>query len=197
MDKPPSPAMTLKAGLVLLLWFAAACVLGFSGKVAFLRPPLPQVVLSGLVAALLLANGLLPGLREWLRAIPLSWLVAVHLTRFAGFYFLWLHEHKELPYAFAVPGGVGDVIVASLAASLMTLRPASRWAYAAWNTLGLIDILFVVITAARLALANPESMAALLRLPLCLLPTFIVPLIIFSHIVIFERLGGEHAGGAY
>jgi hypothetical protein len=54
--------------------------------------------------------------------------------------------------------------------------------------LGLADILFVVATAARLALADPASMAALLRLPLSLLPTFLVPLIIASHVVLGVRL---------
>jgi len=54
--------------------------------------------------------------------------------------------------------------------------------------LGLADILFVVVTAARLGVADPESMAALLQLPLSLLPTFLVPLIIASHVILGVRL---------
>jgi hypothetical protein len=57
-----------------------------------------------------------------------------------------------------------------------------------WNVIGLIDILMVVATAARLNLQNPGSMSALTELPLSLLPTFLVPLIIFSHVVIFTRV---------
>ena len=57
-----------------------------------------------------------------------------------------------------------------------------------WNFIGLIDILMVVITAARLGLADPVSMRALTVLPLSLLPTFLVPLIIATHVVIFARL---------
>jgi hypothetical protein len=53
---------------------------------------------------------------------------------------------------------------------------------------GLIDILFVVVTAARLVLADPASMSPLLRLPLSLLPTFLVPLLIASHVVFGIRL---------
>lgn len=54
---------------------------------------------------------------------------------------------------------------------------------------GLIDILFVVATATRLALADPDSLRPLLHLPLSLLVTFLVPLIIASHVVVFWRLG--------
>ena len=42
--------------------------------------------------------------------------------------------------------------------------------------------------AARLAAADPSSMRALLRLPLSLLPTFLVPLLIATHVWIFVRL---------
>ena len=51
-----------------------------------------------------------------------------------------------------------------------------------------MDILFVVVTAARLGLADPASMMELTHLPLSLLPTFLVPLIIASHVVVFVRV---------
>jgi hypothetical protein len=44
------------------------------------------------------------------------------------------------------------------------------------------------MTAARLAAADPSSMRALLRLPLSLLPTFLVPLLMATHVWIFVRL---------
>jgi hypothetical protein len=65
--------------------------------------------------------------------------------------------------------------------------PAPRIIFA-WNVVGLIDILLVVATAAGLNLRNPGSMSALTELPLSLLPTFLVPLIIFLHVVIFSRV---------
>jgi hypothetical protein len=154
------------------------------------------VILFGLVALLLIAYGSSSEFRGWLSSVPLAWLVSVHVVRFVGFYFLWLHEHGQLPFAFAVLGGWGDIVVATLALVLLVLRPRSRAIYHIWNTLGLADILFVVITATRLALADPASMATLLRLPLSLLPTFIVPLIIFTHAVIFLRLKGERLNRA-
>jgi hypothetical protein len=177
--------------IVLLIWCVSAALLGALGVLASVRPPVPQVILFGLVALLLIAYGLSSEFRRWLSLIPLEWLVSIHLVRFVGFYFLWLYEQQQLPYAFAVLGGWGDIVVATLALVLLLLRPGSRMIYHVWNTLGFVDILFVVSTATRLALADPMSMAALLRFPLSLLPTFIVPLIIFTHVVIFRRLKGD------
>jgi hypothetical protein len=57
-----------------------------------------------------------------------------------------------------------------------------------WNTIGLIDIIFVVFSALRFGLKNWQSMHALRELPLSLLPMFLVPLIIASHVLIFVRL---------
>lgn len=102
-----------------------------------------------------------------------------------------LYRQGELPYAFAVPGGWGDITIAVLASFLILSGAASgrrRLVFVLWNVVGLIDILFVVATAIRLALTDPLSMAALLRFPLSLLPTFVVPLVIAIHIVLFVRL---------
>jgi hypothetical protein len=182
-----SQRFSVRVVIVLLIWCMSAVLLGVLGVLGSLRPPFPQVILFGLVALLLIANGFSTEFRRWISSIPLEWLISVHLVRFVGFYFLWLYEQRQLP----VPGGWGDIVVATLALALLVLRPGSRMIYQVWNALGFADILFVVGTATRLALANSASMAALLRFPLSLLPTFIVPLIIFTHVVIFLRLKGH------
>jgi hypothetical protein len=182
-----------------LAWLLVAIGLGASGLLLALRPPAPQLVLGLLTAGVLVAAFKVPALREWAFSVDVRTLVALHLTRFVGAYFIVLFRRGELPFAFAVPGAWGDMLVAASALLLLLSGPPdSAWrrrAYAAWNLLGLLDILFVVATAARLGLANPASMQALLRLPLSLLPTFLVPLIIASHSLIAVRLrrAGEEA----
>jgi hypothetical protein len=182
-------------------WLVAAIVAGGAGLMRAVPPRAVPAVLFGLAAVVLATGWRHAGFRAWLAAVDERWLVALHLTRFVGFYFLYLHARGELPYAFAVPGGWGDIAVASLAAALLLWGAPRdrrrRQAYVVWNVLGLVDILFVVATAARLVLADPQSMAALTRLPLSLLPTFLVPLIIASHVVLGVRLvrGDRAAAG--
>jgi hypothetical protein len=183
--------------LGLLIWLALAFVVGATGLLAAIGPPFPQLVLGALTVAVLAACRWVPALRAWVLSVDLRALVLFHVTRFVGFYFLALYGRGELPWAFAVPGGWGDIAVA--AGSLIVVAAAARsgrvgwWAYLVWNAAGLVDILLVVATAARLALTMPGSMRALTVLPLNLLLTFVVPIIIATHVVIFARCG--RAGG--
>jgi hypothetical protein len=179
--------------LIGLIWLALAVGVGLSGLLRYVRPPGPQIMIFGLTTVLIVAYWLGRSFRDWLKALDLRAIVALHLTRFVGFYFLWLYGRGELPYRFAVPGGCGDIIVATGAVVIL----ASGSGFGArppvlliWNGYGLIDILFVVATAATEGRANPASMAALLRMPLSLLATFLVPLIISSHVLVFARLRG-------
>ena len=175
-----------------VVWFLVALFIGASDMVASLKPPFPQVVLFGLVVVLLLLFRRSSTFHSWITNVDIRALVLVHLTRFVGIYFLILYGRGELPYAFAVPCGWGDIAVAvtALLVSIFSpIRGGVGWkTLLPWNLFGLIDILFVVSTAARLAMSNPESMSAITRLPLSLLPTFVVPIITFTHIVIFIRL---------
>lgn len=192
MSSPSASARPTAVLTGLGLWLVVAITLGASGRLEALQPPLPQLTLIALTAGALLATARIPAVRAWALSVDVRVLVAFHLTRFVGSYFLVLYRRGELPYAFAVPGGWGDILVASLALLLLLSGPPKAVgrlrAYVAWNVLGLLDILFVVATAARLGLTAPVSMQTLLRLPLSLLPTFLVPLIITSHVLLAVRL---------
>jgi hypothetical protein len=176
---------------VLLLWLIAATAAGVNGRVAALHPPLPQLLIAVLTGLLVWAGAANKGFNEWLAQVSLRAVVAFHLTRFVGFAFLALSSRGELPEEFAVPAGGGDITVATLALCIVVFvpRPGTRpGLLLVWNALGFADILNVVFTAARLAIANPDSMNALMRFPLSLVPTFVVPLIIASHMLVFWRL---------
>ncbi len=181
------------------LWLAIATVLSTLGAWERIRIPMP-VVVPALVGILLGVIALNARVRVWVYALDPRWLVALHLVRFVGFLFLVMYQRGELPWAFAVPGGWGDIVVGCTAAVLLVavlpVRSRTSWRLLLiWNLAGLTDILFVVSTALRLFLSDPPSMSALLRLPLSLLPAFFVPLIIVSHLILFVWLKHHRGDG--
>ncbi len=186
------PSVSHRVALVALaLWLGAATLFTALGGLHVAPAPFPQTLLAGLTGALGVGYALSPTFRDWTGRVPPRVVLAFHLTRFVGVHFLALYDAGRLPFAFAVLGGIGDIVVASLALLLLAVfrsEPrAGSPAIQVWNLLGLLDILFVVRTARRLALEEPGSMDALLELPLGLLPTFLVPCILFSHGVLLAR----------
>ena len=174
--------------LILGAWICLAAAVGIAGWVERANAAAIAGIIWILTALILFACWKVPTLQRWVMTVELRWLVLLHLTRFVGFYFFLLCSRGELPFAFAAPAGWGDIIVAALAVLLLALSNARNWTMLIiWNTIGLTDILFVVMTALRLGLEDWRSMHALREFPLSLLPTFLVPLIIVSHVLIFFR----------
>jgi hypothetical protein len=172
------------------LWFGAAVAAGHFLVLQRLPAFGMPLIIAGLTTLLLLAYFRLPPIRTWVDALDLRTLILVHLTRFVGVYFLILFQRGELPRAFALPAGIGDLIVATMAlpVAFAPLEAAPRRrAIAIWNIAGLVDILLVVATAARLNAADPAQLRIMAHLPLSLLPTFLVPLIIVTHVIIYVR----------
>lgn len=187
-DEPVEGSGTKSVGLILGAWICLAAGVGIAGWVESANAVAVAGIVWTLTALALLACWKVSTLQKWVMTVELRWLVLLHLTRFVGFYFFILCSRGELPFAFAAPAGWGDIGVASLAVLLLALSNARNWSLLIiWNTIGLTDILFVVMTALRLGLDDWRSMHALREFPLSLLPTFLVPLIIVSHVLIFFR----------
>jgi hypothetical protein len=174
--------------LILTGWLCLATAVGVAGWFEKASAPAVAGVIWTLTGLALLACWKVSTIRTWTMEVDLRWLVLLHLTRFVGVYFFSLCSRGELPFAFAAPAGWGDIGVATLAILLLVLSNARNWSMLIiWNTVGLTDILFVVMTALRLGLADRQSMHALREFPLSLLAMFLVPLIIVSHVLIFFR----------
>jgi hypothetical protein len=156
----------------------------------FAVPWYPKAILI-VAAALIAALSAIRPLRNWALRIDIHWLIGMHLIRFVGFYFLYLYARHQLPFGFAVGGGIGDILVATLAGVLLFFS-GSKSAVITWNILGLADILGVAITAARSEIAVPGSMHQLDQFPLIFLPTVAVPVIIVSHGLMLLRSFRSH-----
>ena len=175
--------------LVFLGWLCFA--VGLSGWFYNASALAVAAIVWTLTALVLFACWKISPIRVWALNADVRWLVLLHVTRlFAGAYFLVLCQRGQLPCGFARPAGWGDIVVAVLALAVLgaTRTEFAKKLLLIWNTIGLIDIIFVVFSALRFGLKNWQSMHALRELPLSLLPMFLVPLIIASHVLIFVRL---------
>ncbi|MDD3180164.1 MAG: hypothetical protein PHQ04_07395 [Opitutaceae bacterium] len=184
----------LSIRLPVWLWLIAAILAGQFRLLAHIPAPAVQGILLALTALLLLVYFKVPSLRAWVDGLDLRALVLLHVTRFVGCYFLLLYQRGELPYAYAVPGGWGDNLVAALAVlvSVLPMKVATRrHAIAIWNTIGLLEMLLFVFTACQLGLQSPWLMKAFTHLPLSLLPTFLLPLLLGTHVIIYLRMARE------
>ena len=178
-------------GVVLSVWLVIASLAAAAGVIG--RSPIPPpgiaFLLTGAVLLLLWSSRVA---REHVRRLGARPLVAFHLTRLvAGVYFLALYQRGLLPREFAVVAGWGDILVA-IGAMLVLWRclpvrtSLERQGLLLWNTLGLIDILLVLANGMRLFVRDAGLGLAFTGLPLALLPTFVVPIVITSHLLLFR-----------
>lgn len=181
--------------LVLLGWPCFA--VGLGGWFYKASAPAVAATVWTLTAFVLFACWKIASIRVWALNVDVRWLVLFHVTRlFAGAYFLVLCQRDQLPWGFARPAAWGDIGVAVLALAVVsaTHTQFAKTLLLIWNAIGLIDIIFVVFSALRFGLKDWQSMHTLRELPLSLLPTFLVPLIIASHVLIFVRLARARIG---
>jgi hypothetical protein len=176
--------------VVFWAWFATAVFAGYQLWLQRIPPFGVQGIILGLTALVLAAYFRVAAIRAWVDALDLRALVLVHLSRFVGFYFLVLMQRDELPRAFALPAGIGDIVVATMAlpVAFAPLEPSLRFrAIGIWNIVGFFDMMLVIASATRINLTEPALLRPLTHLPLSLLPTFLVPLILATHVIIFVR----------
>ena len=195
---PPLPRPALAAVLV---WFAAAALIGISGALAHVPFPAPQVAILFLIVASIAVTSTVPAIRAWIDAVPLRTLVGINALRFVGIVFLILAARGQLAQVFADRAGWGDIAAAALALVLVVSgdprTPGHRAVYHAWNLFGAADLITAVATAGWVAFRGLRpGMEPVIAFPLSLIPFFFVPAFLAVHVVIFRRLkaAGQSSG---
>ncbi|MBV8993667.1 MAG: hypothetical protein JO287_08180 [Pseudonocardiales bacterium] len=181
-------------------WFLAVLGISLFGllRTGPSSPPIP-IGLALLVPLILgvLAYARSATFRRLLLRADLRWLIGVQLWRIAGGVFLIDYARHQLPASFALPAGVGDVLV-GLAAPFVAVVAASGTSAArriviGWCVAGIADLVVAVTMGVLNApgqfglLAGEVTTAPMLELPLNLLPTFFVPLSILLHLIVLRR----------
>ena len=174
----------------LLIWLAVAIAIGARQLLALSPVPPPAIALA-LTALVLLTVWLSKAVARAVRDVGPRALVAFHVVRlFAGIHFLILASNGTLPREFAWAAGYGDIAVGVTALLVcwwcFPLRSAAqRRTVLLWNAFGLVDIVGVLANGIRLFVGDPSLAAPFTTLPLAMLPTFVVPIVVASHILLF------------
>jgi hypothetical protein len=188
------------SGVVLSAWAILTTLLARRG---FFQPPdltsPPPIGITLTLVLLVLAVCLLvsPSLRRLLT--NQRNLILLNLWRLVGAVFLMLMANGQMPALWALPAGIGDVIV-GVAAPWIARRvdtPKGRRAAIIFNLFGMADLIVAVglgvMTSpgpAQVFYTTPTSELAT-RFPLALVPTFLVPLAFVLHVIsLWQLLGG-------
>jgi len=189
----------LRAYLGYTLWFALIVALGATGALGA-----PGIGIAVAVPILLIA------VFAWRRlvAIPTTTLIALNAMRILGVIFIILYANGRLPAPFAPSAGWGDIItgVAALPVAWATYRAIPGWRALAliWNLFGTLDLVAAIgfgVTSAegspiRVFFTEPGT-AIMGTLPWILIPAFLVPSVMLTHIAIFRHLAeGRAVNGA-
>lgn len=206
---PAGRAQWRRLGIALAGWFAVVTILGAAG---FFLPEGGGTPAIGLAVALPVIAGIIAFrgsavVRALAYDVPLEWLAAVHVGRLLGVFFLLLYASGRLPPTFALTAGWGDVGVAAMALPVAWYihRRAAGWRTAtlAWNTAGLADLLLAVTLGIGSAPDSPirfifevPNSGMVTSLPWLMIPAFLVPLYLLTHLAIFARLPVQGADRA-
>ncbi len=128
-----------------------------------------------------------------------SILIAVHTWRIVGIVFLWGMTQGILDPAFAIPAGVGDILIGVTAIPfaffLWKGYSWSKYAVVVWSVLGIADL----VNAVALGLiSNPDfGTSTMTTFPWILVPTVGVPLALALHGITLYRLRNWEPRQAY
>ena len=180
---------------VLALWFVAVFVLGGAGVIVrpIGSPPIPILIGAvGPVIAFLAAYAVWPAFRESVLSLDLVLATSIQGWRAAGLGFLALYAHGVLPGAFTYPAGLGDIaigVTAPWVVLALIRRPgfATTRGFVVWNLLGILDLVVALslgglISALATGATGEVTTQPMARLPLVLVPAYLVPLFVMLHL---------------
>jgi hypothetical protein len=197
------PAAKLAAFAAAAAWLAVIVGLSATGALVLIAlGPMPPGLLP-FVSLLALFFGcwyFVPQLRLALLSVPLPALIAVHIGRIGGLFFLLLYFDGRLSAPFAPVAAIGDMITGAVALVLavMSLRglPVGRAWLGLWNAFGALDLVVAISLGLLSAPGTPfrifadePGMQAMTMLPWIFVPSLLVPIDLLAHFVIAVRIG--------
>jgi hypothetical protein len=182
-----------------VLYLAYVSILALKG-VFYINPVPPKVMVFGaipltIILFVIIWNTTL--FKKLLRSITLESLIAIHVFRLLGVFFIILYFYHLLPADLAFSAGMGDIITALFA------WPVAKWvskreswgikAVYAWNIFGILDIItlliIVGITIKKSIISGANGdLKEMTIFPFAWFPAFAPATILFLHTAIFRKL---------
>ena len=155
----------------------------------------PPPILGGVLLPILVGYAAFrywSAFRQVISQIPQHWLIGIQAFRITGGIIFILYLNGLLPAEFAIPAGIGDVIIGTTAIPVAYFcwaqKPWARKVAILWNCFGIADFALAVplgiLTSPSsiqlLALTAPNLLTTVY--PLVLFPAFSVPIGIIFHL---------------
>ncbi len=186
--------------VIIILWLALHTILGLLDfyLITDTMPPRFALMVAPALLFILILFITRPG-RRFIDSLPLKILTRLHVVRvFVEIILWWLFIEKFVPRLMTFKGRNFDIL-AGISAPLVTYfgfvkRRLSKGFLLFWNIICLLFLLNIVINAVLSApfrfqqFAFDQPNIALLYFPFVWLPCFIVPVVLFSHLVAIRKL---------
>lgn len=182
-------------GFIALLWLTVQGLLAYFGYYSDIAEK-PAKFLLGIPPTLICITVIFLSKkgRMWMNGLNLKTLTLLHIVRIpVEIVLYWLFLYEKVPELMTFEGRNFDIL-AGLTAPLIyyfgfVKKKIGRMFIVIWNGLGLLLLLNIVINAILSAplpfqqFAFDQPNIAIFYLPFIWLPTFIVPIVMFSHLV--------------
>jgi hypothetical protein len=201
LSTPVRASQSIAVAAVLAAWFFAAVAFAATGAVTtngFGAAGVGLTVVLPIIAIAILAPRW-SILRSALYGIPLPILIGVNAVRIFGYFFIIHYAAGRLPAPFAPSAGWGDVLVGftAIPVAFFAARQMAGWRQLTfvWNLVGIVDLVLAIgfgVTSAfdsplRIFSGGPDT-ALMAELPMFLIPGFLVPVFVLTHLAVFVRL---------
>jgi hypothetical protein len=200
IKKNNSNKTTLVVLIIIFLWLLLHAILSMNGfyLVTNTLPPRFALLVAPFLLIILLLFITHPG-RRFIDSLSLKILTQLHVLRiFVEIILWWLSIYKFIPELMTFEGRNFDIlagITAPIIAYYGFTKPRLNNTFILlWNVICLLLLINIVVNAVLSApspfqqFAFDQPNVAVLYFPFVWLPCFIVPVVLFSHLVLIRRL---------
>lgn len=203
LKKNKSGNRSVMISLVLIAWLSLQAILALSYFYTVtdrIPPRFGLLVLPPFLTIIILF--ITPGGRKFIDSLSAEILTRIHVVRlFVEIILFWLFLYKYIPRLMTFEGRNFDIL-AGLTAPFVAYygfkkKSLNRSFLLGWNIVSTLLLLNIVINALLSApfpfqqFAFDQPNIAVLYFPFVWLPGFIVPVVLFSHLVLIRRLSGK------